>query len=799
MNIVVNVTKLFIFTLFGFSVIAVVGVFLLYVSVSDDLPEISALSDVSYRVPLKIYSEDGGKIAEFGEQKRNPVSIDAVPDLLKKAILAAEDSNFYSHPGVDYKGLIRASINLIKTGEKGQGGSTITMQVARNFYLTKQKTYERKIREIFVSLKIERELSKDEILSLYINKIFLGHRAYGFSAAAQVYYGLPLSKLNLAQIAMLAGLPKAPSTYNPATNPSKAKARRHYVLGRMLELGFISKDDYDLADKVSADVVLESNVIDVDARHVAEMVRNWMLANYGRDLTYNGGFKVYTSIDSEKQRSALRAVRSGLVRYEQRHEFRGPIAHFDISAIDDVGELASLLVGQSQIGGLTPAIVVETSGRSITLVTYDDQIVSVEEEGVMWAAAKSQTLSRDFLNLGDVVHLWEDDDAQWVLAQQPNVEGALVSIDPSNGAIKALVGGFDFHKSKFNRINQALRQPGSNFKPFIYAAALEQGYTAASIVNDAPIVFDDKALESTWRPENFSKKIYGPTRLRVGLIHSRNLVSIRLLKEMGVGHAIDFAEKLGFAANRLPHDLSLALGSGAVTPLQLIRAYSVFANGGFLVDPFFIKRIEDQFGNLVYSAQPLVACGECNVNPAEDFSNSLDPSSAVAQVLPAKRVVSPQVAYIVHNLLADVVKRGTGRRALQLGRKDLAGKTGTTNGYRDGWFTGFNRQLLTTVWVGFDTPKTLGPKETGSRAALPIWVDYMRTALLGVPELNYSAPAGIVNVRIDPETGLRLSGQSKQGVFEIFRESLVPELVDSSAVLDSVGGDGLDNREDLLF
>lgn len=773
MNSFVNVIKFFIFSAFGLLAIAAIGVSLLYVAVKDDLPEVSDLSDTSFRVPLRIYSEDGKKIAEFGEQKRSPVAIDAVPDTLIKAILAAEDANFYRHPGVDYTGLIRAFINLVKTGEKGQGGSTITMQVARNFYLTKEKTYERKIREIFVSLQIERELSKDDILSLYINKIFLGHRAYGFAAAAHVYYGKSLSELTLAQLAMLAGLPKAPSAYNPATDPTKARQRRHYVLGRMLELGYITDEQHQRADTAPVDVTLESTNIELEASYVAEMVRHWMLENFGKDRTYNGGFKVYTTIDSVHQQSATQALRNGLISYTQRQRFRGPISHFDTAALEDVGGLAERLVDVSQIGGLTPAVVVELEGRSATFVTELDELVSIDGEAIMWAATKMQSSTSEFLSLGDVVHLWNHR-GRWTLAQVPEVEGALVSLDPATGAIRSLVGGFDFRKSKFNRITQAYRQPGSNFKPFIYAAALEQGYTAASVINDAPIVFDDKALESTWRPENFSKKIYGPTRLRVALRNSRNLVSIRLLREMGVGPAISFAQRLGFEVANLPRDLSLALGSGSVTPLELVSGYSVFANSGYRTEPFFISRIEDQFGNVVFSAQPQVACDACHIGASDQFAGLIDPIVDGDIRLPAPRVVSPQVAFIMNDILADVVKRGTGRRALSLRRGDLAGKTGTTNGYRDAWFTGFNQQLLTSVWVGFDSPKTLGSNETGSRAALPIWVDHMRTVLDRVPELDRPVPHGIVNVRIDPTSGLRLSGRTSEGIFEIFRETDMP-------------------------
>jgi penicillin-binding protein 1A len=783
----------------GLFVTGSIGVFLaiiaalgLYLVIVPRLPSIDVLKDVRYQVPLKIYSRDMKLIAEYGEKRRTPLEYNQIPDLMIKAVLAAEDARFFEHPGVDFQGLLRAAFYLIRTGEKGQGGSTITMQVARNFFLSREKTYLRKINEIMLALKIEDALTKEEILSLYLNKIYLGNRAYGIAAAAQVYYGKPIDKLNIAQMAMIAGLPKAPSSYNPIVNPSRAVSRRNYVLGRMRALNFITEEDYQQAMTFVDDASLHGLSQEVTAPYVAEMVRAEMVKRYG-DEAYSGGYSVITSLDSRLQASANHAHRDDLLAYDRRHGYRGPISHQELT--DDGGEQQwmDLLRDQREVNGLYPALVLWVEDQLAVVYEPHRGVLRIDWPGLKWAApalddghvGRRPKQASDILARGDIIRIVQEPDGQWSLAQVPTVEGALVSLDPHDGAIRALVGGFDFANSKFNRVTQAERQPGSNFKPFTYSAGLAKGFTPATLINDAPVVFEDKGLEATWRPENYSGKVFGPTRLREALVHSRNLVSIRLLRSIGISYDINYvSSRFGFDKKRLPRDLSLALGSGAVTPLEIVTGYAVFANGGYRTVPYYIDRIENAEGEVEYRAEPYTVCDWCKEKAKEEkerLANGEEPfvgpptRDEMPPVNIATQVLTPQNAYLMRSMMMDVIKRGTGRRARVLNRPDIAGKTGTTNDQQDAWFSGFTPDVVTTTWVGFDKPKPLGVGETGARAALPMWIDFMRTALKGLPIRPLRQPPGLVTVRIDPKTGLLASADNPHAIFETFRVQNVPK------------------------
>ncbi len=737
----------------------IIGYFLV-TRFSADLPDVQALRQVQYQMPLRIYSQDNLLIAQFGDKKRTPITIDQVPKPMIDAFLAAEDDRFYSHPGVDYRGLLRAALQLLLTGKKKQGGSTITMQVTRNFLLTPEKTYTRKIKEIILAFKIEREFSKDEILQLYLNKIYLGHHAYGIAAAAQVYYGKSLSELNLAEQAMIAGLPKAPSKYNPVTNAPRAKQRRDYILRRMLDLGYISRQDYQENVELPITAKLHRQKTEVAAPYVAEMVRTEIVREYG-DQAYTSGLKVYTTIQGPLQKAADNALRTALHDYDRRHGYRGHLT-------PDNPEQA--LLHSRTVGDTQPALVEEVDDKGATARLKDAARITIPWENIQWAKqsgirkrrGSTHQSTASIIKPGDLIRVRELENGTWALTQVPQVDGAIVALDPNNGAILALSGGFDFRRNKFNRVTQAKRQPGSGFKPIIYTTALEEGFTPASIINDAPIVIADPTQESEWRPENYSRKFFGPTRLRIGLIKSRNLISIRLLRKLGVSRVIATAERFGLKPEQLPRSLSLALGSGYANPLQMARIYAVFANGGFLVDPHLIDRVEAPDGDILYQAFPKIACPTCSENL--DSGNEYAP-----------RIISPQINFLMNSLLRDVVQRGTATKAKQLGRKDLAGKTGTTNQQRDAWFNGFvTATIAATAWVGYDDSRPLGSRETGGKAALPMWIYFMEKALQDVPEQPLTPPEGIIQAYIDPRSGLRAAPDSKSGIWEYFQKGLAP-------------------------
>ncbi len=755
--------------------------------VMPQLPATSSLREVRLQTPLRIYTQDGSLIAEFGEKRRNPLTIDEVPTLVKQAFIAAEDDRFYEHPGVDWMAIVRAGLDVARSHSKRQGGSTITMQLARNFFLSREKTYQRKLKEIVLAVKIERELTKDQILELYLNKIFLGQRAYGVGAAAQVYYGTTLDKLSVAEIAMIAGLPKAPSNTNPIANPDAAIGRRAYVLRRMFELKFIDDVAYQNALDAPQTARLHAQQSETSAPHLAEMVRHEMQQRYG-DAVYTAGYRVFTTATSELQATAVQALRHGLINYDRRHGYRGPEATLKLDGVAPERR-AALLQDYPTVGGLNAALVVAVRNDGVDAIDEGGEARVIPWQGLAWsrpylsedAVGAAPKSAADVVQPGDVIRVeWmspvDKQAGYWRLAQVPKVEGALVSIASRDGAIQALAGGFDFDKSKFNRVTQALRQPGSNFKPFIYSAALDHGFTAASFVNDAPIVFDTPGLEESWRPENYSGKYYGPTRLREALANSRNLVSIRVMRDVGVNTTLKHVSGFGFAEKTLPRNLSVSLGTGELTPLQLVTGYAAFSNGGFRVEPYFIQRVELEDGTRVSVADPPLACDDCGSPALDADGEPVDVEALEAQRTQrvAPRAVDPQNAYMMYSMMKDVITRGTGRRALELKRRDLAGKTGTTNDQKDAWFSGLNGRIATTVWVGFDQAAPLGRQETGARAALPVWMDYMRVALKDMPETEPTLPAGVVTVRIDPASGAVAGVGNSRAIMENFREKDVP-------------------------
>ncbi len=716
-----------------------------YNQLAAKLPDVKTLHNIQYQTPLSIYSKDSLLIAQFGEKKRTPVNIEEVPRQLINAFIAAEDDSFYEHSGVDFKGLLRAGLQLALTGKKKQGGSTITMQVTRNFLLSSEKTYTRKLKEIMLALKIEHEYPKNKILELYLNQIFMGHRAYGIAAAAQVYYGKSLTELSLAEQAMIAGLPKAPSIYNPITNQARAIERRNYVLHRMLELNLITQQKYENASRQPSTAKLQSVLPEISAPYLAEMARQKLFELYG-EQAYTSGFKVYTTINGNLQTTANQALADTLHAYDERHGYRH-------SSADKNGGFSELPI----IGDTVPATVLNVKNNLTTASLQDKTLIEIPWENVKWTGSSVSSL----LRVGDIIRVRQLPDNTWALTQVPEAEGAFVSLNPADGAILALTGGFDFYRNKYNRATQSKRQPGSGFKPIIYTAALEQGYTAASLINDAPIVIDNPGQENEWRPENYSKKFYGPTSIRSAITHSRNIISIRLLKEMGIEKAVATALRFGFTEEQIPKTLSLALGSGYASPLQMAQVYATFANGGFLVNPYFIDRIESNEGEIIYQAKPKIACPACNSN--QELTRGYAP-----------RIITPQICFLMNSLLKDVVQHGTATAAKVLGRQDLAGKTGTTNEQRDAWFNGYTPSNVATAWVGFDDFSPLGNAETGGIAALPMWIEFMRTALKDTPETPLEMPEGIVKAFINPKTGLLTAAANKSGIWEYFQADHVP-------------------------
>ncbi|HET6725491.1 MAG TPA: penicillin-binding protein 1A [Gammaproteobacteria bacterium] len=800
---------------FGAAVVACIALVIAWFVIAPGLPSATVLKDVRLQVPMRVYTRDGKLMAEYGTKRRVPLDYEDFPPLMIEAFIAAEDNRYFEHPGVDYQGLLRAAVELVLTGEKAQGGSTITMQVARNYFLTRKKTYLRKLREIFLALKIDQHFTKEEVLALYLNKIFLGERAFGVGAAAHVYFGTDVWHLNLAQIAMIAGLPRAPSLDNPVHSRENARVRRNYVLGRMLANGFINRAAYERAKAQPVTGSYHGEKTTVSAPYIAEMVRDEMVDRYGENV-YTDGYSVTTTLDSRLQPIAVKALRKDLETYSRRHGYRGPAGHADTTIDAGPDQWLTLLDGYNEYGGLEPALVTAVGERDAAAFMRGVGVVGIQWDGLSWArpyidvntVGKAPDKAADVLKVGDIVYLRKDK-GSWQLAQVPHVEGALVSVDPVDGAIVALVGGFDFNLSKFNRVTQAQRQPGSSIKPYIYTAALAHGMTPATMINDAPVVVANHTLENIWRPENYEHRFRGPTRLRVALEESLNLVSVRVLRRVGIDYTTQFFSRFGFNPDKLPHYLSLALGSTSFTPLQMARGYSVFANGGFLIQPYFIQKIVDTTtGRTLYAANPPVACDACGVQEAaapkttpmravrtagvnaahlpQPRSQALPPGTqAITRTVEppvnlAQRTITPQDDYQITSMMRSVISHGTGRRARRIGRDDLAGKTGTADNYNDAWFGGFNANLVTIAYVGFDQVQTLGRPETGARAALPAWVDFMGPALADTPAVPFLQPAGMVTVRIDSKTGLRTGPEDPNAMFETFRVGRVPPAASSA-------------------
>jgi len=795
----------------------------LYLYLSPKLPSVEELKEIELQIPLRIYSQDLKVIAEFGEKKRSPVLFNEIPQPMIDAFLAAEDDSFFEHRGIVISGLLRAAVELVTTGQIRSGGSTITMQVARNFFLNNRQEFTRKFNEILLAFKIEEGLTKQEILSLYTNKIYMGNRAYGVGAAAHVYYGKRLQDLTLAETAMIAGLPKAPSTYNPIANPQRALQRRNWILGRMLLLKNITTEQYQAALSEEDHATYHGSISELDAAYIAEMVRQDVIEKFGLKA-YTEGYSAITTIDSTMQKKGVEALQVGILAYDQRHGYRGA----EKTAIAEE-EWRDILNKTSTFGKLEPVIVSDVTVDRLTLLNRNGELEdlnwidglkdlrlykTVNARGAPIADA-SEAFKR-----GDLIRVIRRADNSPTLAQLPEVQAALVALDPRDGAIRTLVGGFDFRHSRFNRVTQALRQPGSSFKPFIYATALSSGFTPASLINDAPVVFNDKNLEDLWRPENDGGKFYGPTRLREALYRSRNMVSIRLLRRMGIDRTLESLQTFGFETGDMPLDLSLALGSHALTPLKIASAYNIIANGGYRVSPYLLATVVDRDGNVIYQAAPETVCDSCGTADGSDNNRLLEGSASAysaavnevdlqleellnslaseslaeetrqslevikraleqqpdAAKPRAERVINEQIAYLIDSMLKDVILRGTGVKAKVLKRKDLAGKTGTTNGPRDAWFSGYSPHLTVTTWVGFDNNSLIGRNEYGGSAALPIWIDFVRDALNGKPNIERPQPDGIVMVKVDAKTGKRVA-PNQSGIFEFFRTENVPELI----------------------
>lgn len=758
---------------FLFSVCAV----LLYLYLESQLPNVDSLKTVHLQVPLRIYTQDGLLIQEYGEKKRIPVAYQDIPPMLINALLATEDQRFFEHSGVDLLGLGRATLRMMQTGSKSQGGSTITMQVARNFFLSRKKTFLRKFNEILLAVKIDRELSKEKILELYLNKIYLGNRAYGVGAAAEVYFGKPLKELSLAELALLAGLPQAPSTQNPVANSLAAKNRRDHVLARLLEGHYINDNQYREAIRQPITAKYHGTNIEISAPYVAEMIRQSLYDHFG-DKAYTKGYKVYTTIQSSLQKAANQSVENNLIAYDHRHGYRGAIGHLHANEQNlSLDSLHKLLSRYPVINDLEPALIVNVNESSAEAITRSGLHITLPWEGLSWARpalrngwmGKAPTKAQQVVAHGDIVYV-QNNGQQWQLTQVPQVEAALIALNPNNGALEALVGGFSFQKSKFNRATQSERQPGSSFKPFIYAAALNKGYTWATLVNDAPVVVDD-ASAGLWRPHNHNMTFNGPTRLKEALVLSRNLVSIRVLDDLGFDYAINFLTHFGFRKEHLPKALSLALGSLSVTPLDLTSAYAIFANGGFKIDPYLVDHITDNKGTILLQAKPSIVCP----NHCEE--------KQIDSALIAPRVLPKDIAFLMNSALLDVIQHGTASAAKILNRKDIAGKTGTTNDQVDAWFAGFNSNLVTTAWVGFDNPRSL--HEYAASAALPLWIDFMKTALAHTVEQTQSQPDNVVALPIDPITGQAAKNNQSDAIIEYFRAQDLPNPDQDNAHLNT--------------
>ncbi len=800
---------------------ATAGVIAAYYYVQPSLQSAETIRDIRLEVPLRIFSRDGYLISEIGERRRIPVTYDEVPEYVVQAFIAAEDRRFFEHSGIDYRGILRAGLRFVSTGNaSGGGGSTLTQQLARDYFLTREQTLKRKLTEAFLAWKIEQEFTKEQIMALFLNKMFFGQRAHGVAAAAKVFFNKNLSDINVAEAATLAGVLPAPSRYNPVSSAENAKVRRGYVLGRMHDLGYIDDATYDDAMAYPLESRLHGAAVELSAPFVAEMVRSEMLERYGEE-TYTAGYQVVTSLDSRLQQAANYALRNGLLEFTRRRGYRGPQSHVELGdgtlqlpRDEWPAEIQQALEPYAP-GGLSLALVTAvTENNEASILFKDGTETKLPWAGIKWAnpfidretSGPAPQSAAEVLSAGDIIYVMPTANNSWALAQVPNAQAAVVSVDPYDGAVSALTGGFDYTTSKFNRARQAYRQPGSAFKPFIYSAALEYGNTAATVVLDAPVVISSSELEAIWRPINYSGRFYGPTRMREALVRSMNLVSVRLLLfETGIGNAVRHIKKFGFSDATLIHNGSLALGGGQASPLDMAQGYAMLANGGHAVRPYVIDAIFGPDGKPLYRADPAVVCDECVQIESDRVTNtgtaagdepldseavleqmadvvlSYRPDATVAPELyenvnVAPQAITPQNAFLIQDMMRDVVSRGTGVRARrELGRSDLSGKTGTSNDRRDAWFGGFNADLAAIVWVGYDDDSPLGPHEEGSKTALPIWIEFTRIALKGVPEHRWPMPEGIVSVRIDKKTGCPAHVGQANTMFEKFREGHVPD------------------------
>ncbi len=803
-----------------------------YVYLAPSLPSSEGMRTLPQQVPLRVYTRSGALISQIGEQRRVPVSYDEIPELVREAFLAAEDDRFFQHGGIDYFSALRSIYVDLTTGDYSQGASTITMQTARNMFLTRDKNITRKLQEIFVTLRMEHSFTKQEILETYLNVIFFGQRAYGVAAAAEVYFGKPLNRLSVAEAAMLAGLPQAPSRYNPVTNPQRAAERRRYVLQRMLALRYIDADTAHRAMSEQINAHEYAPRFDVEAPYMAEIARQIVVARFG-DAAVNAGYRAFTTIDGRLQTAANRALRLGLIDYDRRHGYRGVIRRVRLDASAEPRDFEALLNDIAPVGNLQAAVVASVAPAAARVYVRGGGFAQIDWDGVSWARGGAPTGKVDsLLHRGDAIYVVSDGAGHAQLAQVPGVQGALVALDPHDGAVVALVGGFDYFSNAWNHVTQARRQPGSGFKPFLYSCSLEHDFTPASIIMDAPVVMADGSVEQVWRPKNDSGTFSGPTRLREALVHSRNLVSIRLLRAVGTDTVLDYATRFGFDRATMPDNLTLALGTLPATPLEVATGYAAFANGGYKVDPYFIERIEDAQGKTVWRAAPREVCESCADDGTAPATGAGQASAAgqaasagqaaaadqpaadaIAQVLPpgvspldptpppqprstnlltvapplalqlpplsattrrAPRVIGAANAWLMDNIMADVIKRGTGIRARVLGRDDVSGKTGTTDEARDTWFNGFNQNLEATVWVGFDQAEPLGEGEEGSSVAVPIWVRLMRVALSDVPDVPRPVPAGLLTARINAQTGQLAKADDPAAISEYFLTGRLP-------------------------
>ena len=829
-----NVLRIGSLLLVGAVCVVFIGAYALmasYIYVSPSLPTVEAMRTGTLPVPLRILTRSGDLIAQIGEKRRVLVKYDDVPLLVREAFVAAEDQRFFTHHGFDYSGVLRAAMVDLFSRKLSQGASTITMQAARNMFLTLDKNITRKLQEIFLTYEMEHDFSKEQILETYLNVIFLGQRSYGVSAAAETYFGKPLDQLSVAEAATLAGLPQAPSQLNPIINPKAAQARRRYVLMQMQKLGYI---DATTAQRAEDEIVSAHDhgiQNDVEAPYVAEMARAEVVSRYGEDAV-NVGYRVYTTIDGRLQTAANRAVRIGLINYDRRHGYRGPLKQLSLDEHTPVAKFDSMMSEVPEIGGLHAALVVSVAANSARVYIRSQGFAQIGWEGLSWAHKRiSETRvgtppkrAEDVVARGDVIYVVTDGHGTAQLAELPEAQSALVALDPEDGAVAALVGGFDFFDNRFNRATQAHRQPGSGFKPFVYSEALENGFTAASIVMDAPIVYDDSGQEQMWRPKNTQGEGFlGPVRLREALVHSRNLVTIRVARQLGIDAIINYASQFGFNSEEMPRDMTVSLGSLPATPMQMATAYAVFANGGYRVDSYFIDRIEDATGKIVFQAKPRFVCKSCDAtdnnstatgaataapegeqaapaepDPNREPANTLPPLASADRIAP--RVISPQNDWIMDDMMHDVIVRGTGAKAgLALHRADISGKTGTTNLAVDTWFNGFNPNIVATVWVGFDQDRPLGEGEEGSRTAVPIWVNFMREALRGQPDRTRPIPPGLVTLRISPITGAPASANESDAISETFMEDRQPQSGSSGNAVPSTAPQNPANGGEPLF